>query len=39
VVGHGHDPNILDFLEDACSGSGMIRFVPDHPEPLPVAEL
>ena len=31
--------DILDFLEDACSGTGVIRFVPDHPEPLPVAEL
>jgi acyl-CoA synthetase (AMP-forming)/AMP-acid ligase II len=39
VVGYLDGPDILDFLEDAGSGSGAIRFVPDHPEPLPVAEL
>jgi acyl-CoA synthetase (AMP-forming)/AMP-acid ligase II len=39
VVTHLHGPDILDFLEDASSGNGTIRFVPDHPEPLPVAEL
>jgi acyl-CoA synthetase (AMP-forming)/AMP-acid ligase II len=39
VVGHWGGFDILDFLEDACSGNGMIRFVPDHPEPLPVADL
>jgi acyl-CoA synthetase (AMP-forming)/AMP-acid ligase II len=39
VVGHLYGPDILDFLEDAGSGNGTIRFVPDHPEPLPVAEL
>ena len=39
MTGHGGGEDILDFLEDACSGSGVIRFVPDHPEPLSVAEL
>lgn len=31
--------DILDLLEDACSGTGMIRFVPDHRDPLPVVDL
>lgn len=39
MVAHGNDCDILDFLEDASSGHGVIRFIPDHPEPLPVAEL
>jgi acyl-CoA synthetase (AMP-forming)/AMP-acid ligase II len=39
VAWHLHGPDILDFLEDAGAGSGTIRFFPDHPEPLPFAEL
>jgi acyl-CoA synthetase (AMP-forming)/AMP-acid ligase II len=39
VTGHLDGPGILDYLEDAGSGNGTIRFVPDHPEPLPIVEL